>query len=834
MKKKLKTSTQGYKADSPDRFNPMNVIPSGNITMQNVPHPVYGMDNFGNAIMMYPGNDYEFPGNQVAEFPMKAGGQPCFECGGKMKMHQGGFVPTKSIQPTENLHEKDPEVISAIVGAIYGKKPISPIDVKGSKIKDGHHRYIGHMMTGKPFIPAEGMHMMPDGTMMADDQMKKGGKWIQDVAASIKRRGTEGVCTGDKFGSASCPPGSKRYNLAKTFKAMAKKQFGGTAGDAPQNTDTDDFLGYKKNMFTNYLSGNTMKAISQEAIGDGMMDLAGIMQMGGNFDPYAQAYENMSNQQQNDGLNFLGQTGNLVQSIYQNPSEMYLKTKTKWLDKGAKQEFKQQQRQFQNQFQEQDTPDPWAAMNERIQAAQNAGQPMTAQDIFFMMGGAKKFQTGGSVLPEDYYPVYPADATYVKPRYAVPNIPAIDYNQGVYNPGAQSPDGNTTIVNQQYQPNRSYPLSSQNAGTNTGQSVSNDQSPTTSQTVGSTQVRRGNYAEPSTPAVTTQQYMNTPQFYPSGNFQGMRISYPGAYNLFPGNFNRRSARTPMGPGIAYNPQSTYLDEYTYKGRMFGPGARKVKMKFSHYGRGPSGTKGAQQQLTGDPNEAVSLNPNSFWTAEQQNLMPENFVSADVPMSENYRQSLLADQPVPGEIDFMENPDLYPNMPSRKQKGGPMKYPGGMKTPKTPLPNVLSFFPAVFQMGGASAGENPYAETTAVWKRSGPGASRDWADWGIAGMSMLSSIGEKNEREELEKQMSARMSGDNVFQPIGFGDASRGSWTVNRGDFRPDDNTPVQFSGANMGMIGSPYQQFQMGGEYVLSDQEINTILQMGGEIEFID
>jgi hypothetical protein len=46
--------------------------------------------------------------------------------------------------------------------------------------------------------------------------------WIQDVDADIERRGTEGVCTGDKFGSDSCPPGSRRYNLAKTFRRIAK------------------------------------------------------------------------------------------------------------------------------------------------------------------------------------------------------------------------------------------------------------------------------------------------------------------------------------------------------------------------------------------------------------------------------------------------------------------------------------------------------------------------------------------------------------------------------------------------------------------------------------
>jgi hypothetical protein len=51
---------------------------------------------------------------------------------------------------------------------------------------------------------------------------EEGDDWIQDAEADIERRGTEGVCTGEKFGSDSCPPGSKRYNLAKTFRKMAK------------------------------------------------------------------------------------------------------------------------------------------------------------------------------------------------------------------------------------------------------------------------------------------------------------------------------------------------------------------------------------------------------------------------------------------------------------------------------------------------------------------------------------------------------------------------------------------------------------------------------------
>ena len=51
----------------------------------------------------------------------------------------------------------------------------------------------------------------------------KDGKWIQKATKGMRK---DKPCTGKKFGSASCPPGSKRYNLAKTFKKMARKRKG--------------------------------------------------------------------------------------------------------------------------------------------------------------------------------------------------------------------------------------------------------------------------------------------------------------------------------------------------------------------------------------------------------------------------------------------------------------------------------------------------------------------------------------------------------------------------------------------------------------------------------
>jgi len=105
----------------------------------------------------------------------------------------------------------------------WGTRPNQRINrAKGGKAKKKKYKRHG-MEFDKP--------LGPKGTFSSDNPPKrmevaKGGKakknWIQGVNKSIKKRGTKGVCTGKKFGSASCPAGSKRYNLAKTFKKMAR------------------------------------------------------------------------------------------------------------------------------------------------------------------------------------------------------------------------------------------------------------------------------------------------------------------------------------------------------------------------------------------------------------------------------------------------------------------------------------------------------------------------------------------------------------------------------------------------------------------------------------
>lgn len=99
-------------------------------------------------------------------------------------------------------------------------------------------------------------------------QMKSGGNWIQDVTKSMKARGTEGRCTGSKFGGPDCPKGSPQYNLAVTFRKMAnkreKKQYGGDI--AEQNRSVNSITADRKNMFMDHVSRNAQNAIMEDAL----------------------------------------------------------------------------------------------------------------------------------------------------------------------------------------------------------------------------------------------------------------------------------------------------------------------------------------------------------------------------------------------------------------------------------------------------------------------------------------------------------------------------------------------------------------------------------------
>ena len=66
---KGRVTKTGYRRNSPDVNNDYNIIPSNRISMAGVDFPVLGIDNLGNAEVMYPGGEYEFQGDYVTELP---------------------------------------------------------------------------------------------------------------------------------------------------------------------------------------------------------------------------------------------------------------------------------------------------------------------------------------------------------------------------------------------------------------------------------------------------------------------------------------------------------------------------------------------------------------------------------------------------------------------------------------------------------------------------------------------------------------------------------------------------------------------------------------------
>lgn len=84
-------SKDGYKRNSKDRNNPFNIIPSGNITMEDVDFPVFGIDDLGYSELMMPGVNYTFPGSEVFEIPL-----PQYQKAGAVRRLLSFFKPASN------------------------------------------------------------------------------------------------------------------------------------------------------------------------------------------------------------------------------------------------------------------------------------------------------------------------------------------------------------------------------------------------------------------------------------------------------------------------------------------------------------------------------------------------------------------------------------------------------------------------------------------------------------------------------------------------------------------------------------------------------------------
>ena len=566
---KKNISMMGYKRNSPDRNNPFNVIQSGRITMQDVPHPVLGIDNLGNVQMMTPGGEYMFPGNSVFEVPIR--------------MQEGGDKQTtpqkqdpilfwnKWIQENPPGSEKNPGDGITVgewmeergFGDIFtGKCEGPPGECPEEKIfmKSGGMMQYGY--GGIPCMECGGTHKMAIGGPIPSVNQ---GEIIYPFTPSMA------------FGG--------NYNFAKTFKKMAKKQFGGNM--ELQNYDTDTIVDERIGTMKNYLSNNAMMALALEEAGQLGNQMNQFMQFGGNFGYNPNMYNR--NNFAMAGMNQLpGAFGNFMGSAYGafSSADPYWKLKVKQQG-GA------------------------------VTGTTGGSEGTDWSAYFSTQGDPGTVNTDGSVNMGNGIRWLP-DNTYVDAQGNTVNYdPETSTVDGV--PVTDDPQANMEYLKNKYQNEgitdefgNVYSAADLNSNTGGGNSGGSGGSGGGNQgggySGGSNIVqeqpytvpgyqgpRTGNYTGSTTPVNTQPSYVPGSQNqYGVFNTQGGGY---GGYGLFPMNIGKGRYNFANIPDITYDPSKVFLKDYQYKGRLFGPGARKIKMTFSPFdgagGAGGMGMDGSQ-------------------------------------------------------------------------------------------------------------------------------------------------------------------------------------------------------------------------------------------------
>jgi hypothetical protein len=637
------------------------------------------------------------------------------------------------------------------------------------------------MQGGQPCLECGGQHM-------------KDGGWIQDATKNMR---TDKPCTGSKFGGPDCPPGSPRYNLAKTFRAMAKKQFGGDndaddMGGSP-DMDQDDYLSQYSNTFMGTLKNNTAMSLADEA---------------------AQQAQSMMTAQFGGGI-MSGDYGYSPNMMNQN---MFTAKADNFTNKGQQ------------------------AIDNFYRTSMNA------------MATAKPYMKNTVS--------YAADGIAVGPGGGASG------GQGATNTGM--PSGMTQDQFFEY-------MDAYNQRQNQG----------------------------------AQQY-NTPNNQQQWNYN------PQGMNNFPMNYNPGMSWNTKGPQVmtngypvpmmAFNPQNTHLQSYDYRGRLLGPGARKVSMTFRTYtdpqtgqttqvpveqGQGTTGTS----QGTPGYNAA---NPQNLQNSQPTYLTPEERQKRDQTrkgiglktrldnFGQNVEEYFGRDRTKPQFINpntrgVSQQPFVMPNAsnPNEVQgidysksfassmKFGGMKAQGGIEVPNTgytfpdyswdgpiggnqaPRP-MYETNPIMMDQNTNPANNDPlvkvpqgqgsYFDTTVTGKRKMGLDGESSANWIMAALAGATGVANRREAAKTDELVQRGTLADNSFASMAANrlqNQGRYNWTgMSTGAFDPNSMDVVQQPGQNYNMEGQAFSKmggaYQQGGPVELDEDEINYILQNGGSIQYLD
>jgi hypothetical protein len=117
----------------------VTIIPATDITMEGVDYPVLGISDTGDQQMMYPGEDYNFDGEYVTEYPM-------MQEGGWLSKYQGGGQLKKpTLKEISQIPEKRYEPSDAVknIKATLSAADLATIPFAGNPIGFAVNRGIG-------------------------------------------------------------------------------------------------------------------------------------------------------------------------------------------------------------------------------------------------------------------------------------------------------------------------------------------------------------------------------------------------------------------------------------------------------------------------------------------------------------------------------------------------------------------------------------------------------------------------------------------------------------------------------------------------------------------
>jgi hypothetical protein len=173
-------------------------IPSNDITMEGVPYPVYGIDNTGYEQMMYPGEDYTFPGDYVDEYPMaKRGGYMQ-----SLPKKKSSKKYSRSLTATNKLFTKNPFFKNTRSKKNRVFDPNAKYYQDGGPFDDDINKR-RQVLRDWTYGKSIGMLQEPDGGYIEldlseeeMDQYRKGGYIIEDISVPMLTQAEYGMPMG--------------------------------------------------------------------------------------------------------------------------------------------------------------------------------------------------------------------------------------------------------------------------------------------------------------------------------------------------------------------------------------------------------------------------------------------------------------------------------------------------------------------------------------------------------------------------------------------------------------------------------------------------------------